>query len=70
MCPRTPNPHSVEQGQGQKEKVSNEAISPKVQNSNKSRNSVSEFSLPSILEGLLVQIGMECAELALCYPAL
>lgn len=36
--------------------MANEAIALEVQNSNKSRNLVFEFSLPSILEGLLVQI--------------
>lgn len=50
---------SKEQSQGQEEKVANETIAPEVQNSNKPRNFVFEFSLPSILEGLLVQIGVE-----------
>lgn len=46
----------MEQSQGQEEKVANEAITPEVQNSSKPRNLVFEFSLSSILEGLLVQI--------------
>lgn len=55
MCPR-PTPCSVEQSQGQEEKVA-EAITPEVQNSNNFGYFVSEFNLPNILEGLIVQIG-------------